>query len=243
MFNLDSRHQPATPPQIAGTTTPAPAGLLPVANGVATLLAALILAATVITIYSGAARAPFIFDDEPCIVNNPSIMNLQPLWGDEPGTSPLRPPQDYTTAGRPLVNLSLALNVYFGALDPVGFHVFNMAIHVLSAMLLWAIVRRTLKLEYFHGKFQQTADLLALCAALIWVVHPLNTEAVQYISQRTELMVGCFYLLTLYASLRYWDAKSAAARAALARDGRHRLPGGNGLQGNHGFGARRGAAL
>jgi tetratricopeptide (TPR) repeat protein len=210
----DRRDEPITTAPLAGPTMTASAVRLPLPSGVMAFLVALILGAAVIASYGGGTQAPFIFDDEPCIVNNPSIMNLLPLWGDEPGTSPLRPPQDYTTAGRPLVNLSLALNIAYGALDPGGFHVFNMALHFLCATLLWGIVRRTLVLDYFNHEFDRNADLLALCAALVWAVHPLNTEAVEYISQRTELMMGLFYLLTLYASLRYWNAKSVAARAA-----------------------------
>ena len=57
-----------------------------------------------------------------------------------------------------------------------------------------------------------TADLLALTTALWWAVHPLQTETVVYITQRTELMVGFFYLATLYASLRYWTTPLPATR-------------------------------
>jgi hypothetical protein len=160
-------------------------------------------------VYGGATHAPFIFDDEFTIVNNPSIVKLWPLLGDSAGPGPLNPPPATATTGRPLVNLSLALNYYFGGLDPTGYHLFNMAVHMLSAMLLWAILRRTLQLEYFAGRFQRAAEPLALLVALVWAVHPLQTESVEYVTQRTEGMMGFFYLATLYGGLRYWAAPTA----------------------------------
>ena len=49
----------------------------------------------------------------------------------------------------------------------------------------------------------------ALAVALLWVLHPLNTEAVDYLTQRTESMMALFYLLTLYASIRAWSSALA----------------------------------
>ena len=149
----------------------------------------------------------------------------------------MNPAKDLPTSGRPLVNLSLALNYQIGRLNPVGYHVFNLIVHVMSALLLMAIVRRTLCLDYFGGTFERASGWLAFIAALLWVLHPLQTETVVYVTQRTELMVGFFYLATLYASLRYWAANSPAGRktwltlATLACFCWH------GLQGSNGHGA------
>ena len=66
---------------------------------------------------------------------------------DHPG--PLNPPRDAVTSGRPLVNLSLALNHRFGGYDTFGYHVVNVIVHVLSSMFLYGIVRRTLLLDFF----------------------------------------------------------------------------------------------
>src|SRR5262249_9673737 len=100
--------------------------------------------------------------------------------------------------------LSLALNFQLSRLDPHSYHLFNLSIHFLASLLLWATVQRTLLLPYFGGQFDRVAGWLALCAALIWALHPLQTEAVAYVPQRSELMVALFYLVTLYCSLRYW---------------------------------------
>ncbi|HEX3728296.1 MAG TPA: tetratricopeptide repeat protein, partial [Opitutaceae bacterium] len=96
-----------------------------------------------------------------------------------------------TVGGRPLVNLSLALNYAAGGLHPEGYHALNLAVHLLAGLALFGLMRRTL-------------DSLGagLAVALLWTVHPLQTEAVSYIVQRTESLMALFYLLTLYAFVR-----------------------------------------
>ncbi len=176
------------------------------------LAAIALLSGTVCAIYFQSLASPFIFDDSGSVTGNRSIVRLWPLLGDFEHPGPLNPPVDLPVSGRPLVNLSLAINYYFGQLDPIGYHAFNLVVHVLSACLLMAIVRRTLRLDCFAGRFTRAAGPLAFIVALLWALHPLQTEPVAYITQRTELMVGCFYLATLYASLRYWEASSKPAR-------------------------------
>lgn len=172
---------------------------------------AALLIGAVLMIYAPALRAPFIFDDRVSIVENPSIRAVWPLLGTDERPGPLRPPRDVSTAGRPLVNLTLALNYRAGRLDPTGYHAFNVAIHILAALLLWHLVRRTLALEYFGGRLATIANPLAFAAAFLWAVHPLQTEAVEYVTQRTELLVALFYLSTLYASLRCWTATTSGS--------------------------------
>ncbi len=176
------------------------------------IVAIAILAGAAWLVYGRALDAPLVFDDSVSVVKNPSIRSLWPLVGDAEHPGPLNPPKDITMSGRPLVNLSLAVNYQFSRLSPVGYHVFNLIVHVLSALLLMAIVRRTLRLDIFTGKFDRASGPLAFAVALLWALHPLQTETVVYVTQRTELMVGFFYLATLYASLRYWAAESTAGR-------------------------------
>jgi Flp pilus assembly protein TadD len=172
----------------------------------------LLLSGAALVVYGTALGAPFVFDDRISVVQNPSITQLWPLWGEDGANGPLAPLKDSVTAGRPLVNLSLALNYYVGRLNPSGYHAFNLAVHVLSALLLCGIVGRALRLDFFGGRFAQSAGPLSLMVALVWELHPLQTDAVEYVSQRTELMMGFFYLATLYASLRYWLAPSAGTQ-------------------------------
>jgi protein O-mannosyl-transferase len=176
----------------------------PGSAGPHTLVAAALLVLPIFAVYWRAHDAPFIFDDNSAIVTNKSIVSLTPLVGTQDHPGPLKPPPELPTASRPLVNLSFALNYHFGGLNPTGYHLVNVTVHWLSALLVWAIVRRTLRLPYFGEQFATSPGWLALAAAMIWALHPLQTEAVIYATQRTELMMAFFYLGTLYCSLRYW---------------------------------------
>lgn len=160
-----------------------------------------VLAFSIGVIYVPVLNVPLIFDDVDTIIRNESITAIWPLVGTDTHPGPLNPQPNVPTAARPLVNLSFAINYKFGQLDPVGYHAVNAILHFLSAMLLWAIVRRTLRLPYFAGRFEAAADSLAFAVANIWALHPLQTETVIYATQRTELMMAFFYLATIYCSL------------------------------------------
>jgi hypothetical protein len=123
-----------------------------------------VLAAAAWAVYGRSLDAPFIFDDDVSVLINGSIRSLWPLVGVGDERGPLNPPIDIPTSARPLVNLSLALNYLFGGVDPRGYRAVNIVLHVLSAMLLWAIVRRTLRLPYFDKRLQWAAGPLALAA-------------------------------------------------------------------------------
>ncbi len=188
------------------------ASLVP--HGLILLLGMLVLGVAVFVVYYPAARGPFIFDDSAAIVDNLSIRQLWPLVGSGETTGPLNSSKATAMQGRPLVGLSLAVNYYFGGLDPYGYRIVHIVVHLFSAMLLWRIVARTLRLDYFQGRFDRAAEPLSFAAALVWALHPVNTESVVYLTQRTELMMGMFYLATLYCSIRYWSTSHKVARAA-----------------------------
>jgi tetratricopeptide (TPR) repeat protein len=153
-----------------------------------------------IAAYSNTFTAPFVFDDYRSITNNPTIRQLWPI------ETPLCPPSNgQTVSGRPLLNLSLALNYAAGGCDVLGYHVTNLAIHLAAALLLFGIVRRTAaKYAGFHPAPTASSDTtcIALAVAVLWAVHPLQTESVTYVVQRAESLMGFFYLLTLYCFLR-----------------------------------------
>lgn len=167
-------------------------------------LPCLALGGAVGLVYLRVAAAPLMLDDLPSVIQNPSIRTLWPL------SVPLDPPRYLPTAGRPLVNLSLAVNHALGGLSPAGYRLFSFALHACSAGLVYSILRRSLE----SLRFTAPPGLLAFLVAMLWAVHPLQTEAVAYVTQRSELLMGLFYLLTLYGSLRFWSAASRAGRAA-----------------------------
>ena len=152
---------------------------------------ALLLAVAVAT-YWNALDAPFVWDDDIAVTTNSSIHDL---------TTSLNPPIETPVSGRPIVNLSLALNYAYDRLNTGSFHALNLAIHVACALLLFGIVRRTLS-RYADNVLASSSDGIALAAALIWMVHPLISETIDYTTQRTESLMGLFFLLTLYAAIR-----------------------------------------
>ncbi|HEY7088153.1 MAG TPA: hypothetical protein VH518_08705, partial [Tepidisphaeraceae bacterium] len=158
----------------------------------AELVVILILAA-----YSNSFFGPFIFDDIASIKNNTTIRHL---W---PPTAALFPPSEgQTVQGRPVLNLSFALNRAVGGLGVFGFHVTNVAIHIVASLLLFGIVRRTLLLPSMRPRFGRSATQLAAAISALWAVHPLLTESVTYVVQRAESLAGLFLLLTLYCFIR-----------------------------------------
>lgn len=140
-------------------------------------LAPSILAAAGIAAYANSFTAPFLFDDFFHIVHNPLL------------DQPLRLILEST---RPLTALTLAFNHALGGLDPRGYHLFNLTVHLLAALTFFGIVRRT----------RPYSVELALAAALLWLLHPLQTQSVTYVVQRGEALMGLFYLLTLYCVIR-----------------------------------------
>ncbi|MGH7179365.1 MAG: tetratricopeptide repeat protein [Tepidisphaeraceae bacterium] len=167
----------------------------------------LALIGAIVAVYWKSFGAPFLFDDERAIWDNPSIRSLHPI------SAVLVPPRELPTSGRPLVNLSFALNYAVDGLRPAGYHIVNVALHVLCALLLVAIVRDTLRSGRLAARFDGAADGVAMVVGAVWALHPLLTDAVAYSTQRSELMVSLFLLLTLGCCIRGWKGR-AAARAA-----------------------------
>src|SRR5436190_6039134 len=188
------------------------------------IMARLPLAMTLLVVatfaeYSTSLRAPFQFDDIVGIVDNVTIRKIWPLLGD---TGPLRPPARSPFVHRPVVNASLALNYAFndvvgidnrGPWAPFFYRVVNITAHLVSAFLLLGIIRRTLRHGRIGEKFADVADLVAIAVVFIWTLHPIQSEALLYIVQRTELLMAACYLGALYCSIRAWDAGSRAAAA------------------------------
>lgn len=190
--------------------------------------AAALLAAAALAAWSNSFSVPFLLDDGPAIVENASIRRLDRLG------AVLRPELDggVTTAGRPLVNLSLAVNWAISGERTWSYHVFNLGVHVGAGLLLFGLVRRTLARvvgapggggrpgsaggESASGRHVPPAGdefASALAVAALWMLHPLQTAAVTYVVQRAEAMAALFALGTLYAFARAVDGESAASPA------------------------------
>ena len=151
--------------------------------------------------YHNSFTGPLIFDDIDSITENPAIRSLWPIW------KPLWSAPDKTVSGRPVLGLSLAINYAIDGPNVWSYHVANLAIHILSGMALFGIVRRTLVTDRLRERFAKSALPIALACAVLWVVHPLQTESVTYLIQRAESLMGLFYLLTLYCAIRAFGTR------------------------------------
>lgn len=148
--------------------------------------------------YARSFHGPFLLDDDGTIGSNPSIRHWFSALSPPPGGLPV--------SGRPVANLSFALNYALGGTRVEGYHAVNLTIHILAAWTLFGVVRRTL--VRVAPALGPTA--LAFAIAVLWAVHPLQTQAVTYLSQRVESLMGLFYLLTLYGFIRAADAEKDA---------------------------------
>ena len=156
----------------------------------------LILASGVLA-YSNSFRVPFTFDDYSSIVGNYLLRNPGNYLPGAPGYEqyPLR------FAGY----LTFALNHRFGGLDVAGYHIVNLVIHLSNALLAYAMVRLAFRTPRMAGsRLAPRAGTVALLCGLLFVVHPVQTQAVTYIVQRLTSLASLFYLLAvvLYAAGR-----------------------------------------
>ena len=164
--------------------------------------------------YLNALGHPFLLDDNLAIVDNQTIRSL---W-----TSLAGGPNQYPTAGRPLINASFAVNYAIGALIPWGYQALNLGVHVLCAIVLFALTRRVLRLPRIPASLKGRESGFATALALLWVVHPMNSEVVNYATQRSEAMMALALLATLYCGVRaitterprWWYAGSVLACAS-----------------------------
>ena len=158
--------------------------------------ASIVLSAATLLVYLNSFPGAFIFDDEETIVLNPHIKSLWPIWES------MKAPPEISLRDRPIVSLTLAINYALGGLRVGGYHAFNLTIHILAALALFGIARRTFSGPRLQERYGPSATGLAFTVALLWSVNPLQTESVTYIIQRSESLCGLFYLLTIYCFIR-----------------------------------------
>jgi tetratricopeptide (TPR) repeat protein len=172
-------------------------------------LAVLLMAITAIIIYSNTFKNPFVFDDINFITqNNPHLHMTRLSWAQiKEALFEAQPGHRF------LPKISFALNYYFGGENPRGFHLVNLLIHILTGVFLFIFIQTTVRLsdaacQRAHTlredspKNDSSAALIAFSAAMIWMVHPIQTNAVTYMCQRMTSMVAMFYILSLLTYAR-----------------------------------------
>ena len=160
--------------------------------------AALLLGATFLA-YANSFDGVFQFDDFLAVVDGPSVQSFSAWWQSMPGL-------------RPLLKLTYAANHESG-LGLAGFHAMNLAVHAACVLLTWKLLRHWLPEA---GLDRARAGAAALLAALVFALHPVQTEAVTYLSGRSVSLTALFSLGFLVLGLRSRDGRDLWMAGALA---------------------------
>src|SRR3990167_2150488 len=139
--------------------------------------------------YSNSLNGIFVFDDHSYIENNPAIydlFNFKAITQFHPS--------------RPFGTYTFALDYSVWGLNPFGYHLTNLLIHLMTSLLVWCFL--TMILSTPGAANCPPREWVALIAALIFAVHPIHTEAVNYITQRYTSLAGFFYLAAVCCYVR-----------------------------------------
>lgn len=160
----------------------------------------------ILVVYSNTFRASWQFDDTPNIIDNHYLhlkdLRLQSLMNTF-FSQPTNPWEIGDKLHRPIACLTFALNWYFGKDDVTGYHAVNLAIHILTAFLLFLTISNLGRSPNLKDKFSDSAYFIALLTAAIWAVHPIQIQAVTYIVQRMTSLATLFYVLSMLFYIRY----------------------------------------
>ncbi len=155
------------------------------------LFPVLLLIIAALAVYSNTLQVPFQFDDPTNITDNPLVRNVRNFenW-------------DVLMQPRSLTNLTLALNFRFNGTAVAGYHVVNILIHLINALLVYALVALLFRTPaLLQSSLKKHAGVIALFAALLFVTHPVQTGAVTYIVQRLASLATLFFLASVSAYL------------------------------------------
>jgi len=184
--------------------TPPSSDLRPKDFPVRSLAVLLLLSLLATLIYSNTFSIPFQFDDADNIVENPQVKDLANFFD--------------LSGSRYVGFVSFALNYSVGGLQVFGYHLVNLFIHIANSFLVYSLVLLLFKAESHHSPLTTqdlqltTAPWIALATALLFVAHPIQTQAVTYIVQRFASLVTLFYLFTVVCYLK-WRLASSEARS------------------------------
>jgi protein O-mannosyl-transferase len=170
------KHQDRLPP-------PATSAAVPRANLRSVALPAVLIAVAVLLVYTPAMRGGYLWDDARYVSENPVLRNadgLSDIWTDLGATV-----QYY-----PMVFTTFWIEYHLWQLDTLGYHLVNIVLHVLTAVLLGCILRRL-------------AVPGAWLAAAVFALHPLQVESVAWITERKNVLAGAFYMASALSYLHF----------------------------------------
>ncbi|MDP2168339.1 MAG: tetratricopeptide repeat protein [Thermodesulfovibrionales bacterium] len=166
--------------------------------------------------YSNTFHAPFQWDENILIAENPVVKDL----GYFLSPSKAKGLDFYEGLKRRYVGyLTFGLNYKIHGTDVTGYHVVNIAVHIINGLLVYLLVLLTFRTPFLeNSRLKEKSNLIALLAALLFVSHPVQTEAVTYIFQRLASLSALFYMLSLvlYIKSRLTEKKTKYAFYALS---------------------------
>ncbi|MDP2277338.1 MAG: hypothetical protein Q8K51_03855 [Nitrospirota bacterium] len=178
-------------------------------------LSIILIAAAAVIIYSNTFHSSFHFDDTPAIVENYAIHRFDIK-------------EIFSTSSRPILDITFALNYYFGKLDVFGYHLINIMLHIVNGILLYFILLFTINPPLPNpppqgGRAEDgvtQGDMgfshrMPLYASLIFIAHPVQTQAVTYIVSRSSVLAATFYLLALLLFIKAFKKKSGSSNPPL----------------------------
>lgn len=193
-------------------------------NAKAKVLALFLCFIAVVFTYSNSLDASFHWDDYHAIVKNPSIRTFKgalSTFVDPAGFSFYR-----VSMIRPIPILTYYFNYLAGGLNPIGWHIFNLLIHFLNTILVVILAKELLSKFVSSSLSNAHLEVGAVCCGLFFAVHPIQSEAVNYLSARSMLLMTSLYLssLILYFKGRRFFSWVLFISALLTREDAVTLP-------------------
>ena len=155
---------------------------LPFRNHIFVLILFLFLGTIV---YWNSLTVSFHYDDYLTILKNPEIKGLKNFSKEF----------SFTKTSRPFLMLTFAVNYELGRLNVLGYHLVNLILHILTSFILYLILVKT-------TPSGQGSKIILIASSLVFLVHPLTTESVTYISSRSSILSAFFYLLGVFIFIK-----------------------------------------
>ncbi len=155
-------------------------------------------------IYSNSIQSPFVFDDEPSISKNHAIQITSLSIADIKKVA-----TDSPIKTRPIAYISFAINYLFHGYNLFGYHAVNIIIHIITAILLYYFVLKTLTFLKNKQEITNQNVLIASLSSVLWFVHPVQVQSVAYIVQRMNSMASMFYLISI---ILFINARTLSSR-------------------------------
>lgn len=166
---------------------------------------ALLIIVLVSVVYWPGLTGGFVFDDYQNFVLNQAVHLDELTWS---GLARAAQSSGAGPTGRPVAQITFALNYWIGGLNPWGYKLVGVLIHAVNSLLVLLLVVRVAGL-YDPRLSNKTVNYFGLAVALLWAVHPLNVSTVLYVVQRMTLLAGTFTLLTLICYVRFRERLSS----------------------------------